>query len=404
MNLIFLGGICAESQKRELNKICLGPVQTAAEALQWNIIKGLEKNIGRRLMILSAYFIGAYPKQCKKIMIKGFKWNKEDHDNAYTIPFLNLKIIQHFSKYYNLIKLFKTLKKEIINGSVTIIIYSAYFPFLMFAKYIKNNYPGINICLVVPDLPEYMGLGSKNIWYHSLTALYTKRKVIELIKYVDCFVLLTEHMNEKINVFNKPYVVIEGMIGPQDSQIILKSEPEKKIILYSGTLQRKYGIIHLLEAFEHIKEDDYMLYICGEGEAKRDIINASQKDKRINYLGVLEREEVLELQRNCTILVNPRQNNEEYTKYSFPSKTMEYLQSGNPVIAYKLDGIPEEYDDYLIYAEGDSAKDLANSLERILNLSNEIRREIGIKGKNFVENEKNYINQTKKILEMFEAI
>ena len=38
--------------------------------------------------------------------------------------------------------------------------------------------------------------------------------------------------------------------------------------------------------------------------------------------------------------VNPRQNNEEFTKYSFPSKTMEYLASGVPVVAYKLDGIP----------------------------------------------------------------
>ena len=49
----------------------------------------------------------------------------------------------------------------------------------------------------------------------------------------------------------------------------------------------------------------------------------------------------------CAVLVNPRPNNEEYTKYSFPSKDIEYLSSGKPTVAFLLDGMPKCYQDFL---------------------------------------------------------
>lgn len=39
---------------------------------------------------------------------------------------------------------------------------------------------------------------------------------------------------------------------------------------------------------------------------------------------------VLKAQSESEILVNPRNDNNEFTKYSFPSKVIEYLGSGTP--------------------------------------------------------------------------
>ena len=50
---------------------------------------------------------------------------------------------------------------------------------------------------------------------------------------------------------------------------------------------------------------------------------------------------------SAAVLVNPRPNNEEYTKYSFPSKDIEYLLSGKPTVAFLLDGMPKCYQDFL---------------------------------------------------------
>ena len=112
----------------------------------------------------------------------------------------------------------------------------------------------------------------------------------------------------------------------------------------------------------------------------------------------------MEWQKQATVLVNPRQNNEEFTKYSFPSKTMEYLSSGIPVVAYKLDGIPDEYDAYIQYVEDDSIESLKKKLIEVCELSDEERQSLGSAGRAFVLTEKNSTIQVKKIVMLIESI
>ena len=123
-------------------------------------------------------------------------------------------------------------------------------------------------------------------------------------------------------------------------------------------------------------------------------------DSRISFLGQLPRNEVIEWQKKATVLVNPRQNNEEFTKYSFPSKTMEYLSSGIPVVAYKLDGIPDEYDQYIQYVADDSIESLKKKLVEVCEMTREERQELGNIGRNFVLMKKNSTIQVRKICEM----
>lgn len=104
--------------------------------------------------------------------------------------------------------------------------------------------------------------------------------------------------------------------------------------------------------------------------------------------------------KKATVLVNPRQNNEEFTKYSFPSKTMEYLSSGIPVVAYKLDGIPDEYDQYIQYVADDSIESLKMKLVEVCEMTREERQELGNIGRNFVLTRKNSTIQVRKICEM----
>ena len=117
----------------------------------------------------------------------------------------------------------------------------------------------------------------------------------------------------------------------------------------------------------------------------------------ISFLGQLPRNEVIEWQKKATVLVNPRQNNEEFTKYSFPSKTMEYLSSGIPVVAYKLDGIPDEYDQYIQYVADDSIESLKKKLVEVCEMTREERQELGNIGRNFVLMKKNSTIQVRKI-------
>ena len=160
-------------------------------------------------------------------------------------------------------------------------------------------------------------------------------------------------------------------------------------IFYTGTLHEKFGVMNLVRAFRTIHSENYELVICGVGDSEEAIKAAAEEDSRIHFLGKLPRDQVLEWQSKATVLVNPRQNNEEFTKYSFPSKTMEYLSSGVPLVAYKLDGIPDEYDPFIHYVKDDSIECLADTLKSVCEMSDSDRAAIGQTGREFVLKEKN---------------
>ena len=201
----------------------------------------------------------------------------------------------------------------------------------------------------------------------------------------------------------KPHIVIEGIASVYNKKTFTNTSTTK-IIFYSGTLHKRFGILNLIEAFKLIPYSNYSLQICGVGDSVDFIKKEEIKDSRIKYLGQLSRDRVLNLQRKSTVLINPRQNNEEFTKYSFPSKTLEYLSSGVPVIAYKLDGIPDEYDAYINYVKDNSIESLKDKILEICQLPDLEREDMGKKGMNFVLKTKNRINQTKKIVDMVNDI
>ena len=244
------------------------------------------------------------------------------------------------------------------------------------------------------DLPEFSA-PARNLVRKIYRNAYNKKAKQSLDSF-DGFVLLTDAMAERMEI-KVPYVVMEGIAGERKELPV--SEKNEKSVFYSGSMNIKYGIGVLLDAFAKIEDPDMKLILCGLGDAEELIKQRAENDPRIKFLGKVAHEKALELQQQATVLVNPRQNNEEFTKYSFPSKTMEYLASGTPVVAYKLDGIPDEYDQYINYAPDDSPETLASTIQRICEMSDNDRAEMGKRARNFVLEEKNNIKQTKRILD-----
>ena len=264
-------------------------------------------------------------------------------------------------------------------------------------KFNKNIIAGC----IIADIPQYVTAnkvkGIKKL-YHT----YQVKKCASLYKYVDRFVLLTDQMAQKLDI-KAPYVVVEGIATTDEISVdngytdMLKND---RYILYSGTLNYKFGIGVLLDAFDKIEDNNLKLVICGFGEAEKLIKEKQMQDNRIVFLGRVDRAKVLSLQKNATVLVNPRQNNEEFTKYSFPSKNLEYLSSGVPLIAYKLDGVPDEYDDIIVYPSDDSSYELSKEIIRICNMSDAERTALGFKARSFVFENKNKVKQAQKIIEL----
>lgn len=407
LDIIFLGGLFPKEKEEDIINNSIVSVQNAANNLQWEFVKGLDENLLKPIKIINSLYIGSFPKRYKKLTIDTYKFHHAPHNSHdINVGFLNLPIIKNFSRYHSLKSYIKKWALNESGETKIVIAYAMTFTFTHILRYIKRINNNIITCLIVPDLPQYM-----NLTYNK-KVIYTLIKDIEikLIKsdtnYIDSYVLLTEYMRDALDV-NVPSVVIEGISTnlfdnvngvPEDNGI--------KTILYSGGLNEKYGVIKLIQAFEKLQEKNYRLIICGYGDAEAYIKKAATRDKRIIFKGLLKREEVLVLQKSATVLINPRPNNEEYTKYSFPSKNLEYLSSGNPLIAYRLDGIPKEYNEYIYFINDDTEESdsLFLTMKEVLEKSDEELKEKGLRAREFVLKEKNSAYQAKKLLNMIVTI
>ncbi len=376
-----------------------GGLSAAANEFQWNVCDGLIECVGNDMEILSALPVGVYPKHYKKILLENREWTYRGVQVS-EIGSINLPIFKQHQREQACYKRIKKWIADTANEKHLIILYSLYAPYLRAISRVVKENESVSALMIVTDLPGEYGLLPRNK-FSAYFAVTTGKEAMELAKELHGFVLLTEDMKYPLKIENKPYVVVEGITKTATSNYGIKYDPTMpKYILYTGTLNKAYGIMHLLDAFTLIKDSEVELWICGTGEAESDIKLCSQRDKRIKYLGFQMKEAVLNLQANAMVLVNPRTTAGEYTKYSFPSKTIEYLASSVPVVMHKLPGIPAEYDDCIVFAEDDSDIALAKALSTVIGWDNETRTAMGRKGKDFVDCNKNPTAQARKIISL----
>lgn len=55
--------------------------------------------------------------------------------------------------------------------------------------------------------------------------------------------------------------------------------------MYTGRLNRRYGLADLLEAFSGMDMASLQLWICGSGEMENEVRAAAQSDRRIRFSG-----------------------------------------------------------------------------------------------------------------------
>lgn len=365
------------------------------------LIDGLNQIEGLEVNLLSLPAIGYFPGRQNewKIGKHDFLW--EDNISAHSVGFLNLPFLKKIWMIWNG---WRYARRILINNPPvnTVIISAADLTVVTVGWLLKKQVKNLHITLILPDLPGFMLNLDKSL--SCILKVYDRLEAFLLSKMLyrfDSFVLLTYQMGQKLKLDekHKPYIVMEGLVGNQSLEEKEKRE-FARAILYTGTLREKFGILNLLKAFEKLDIDDVELWICGSGEAEEFIKKQAYSDKRIKFFGLLAPCKTIELQQRAAILVNPRTSEGEYTMYSFPSKIMEYLASGTPVIMNKLPGIPEEYFGYTFIPDNESVEALANKIQEVMLMSAEARKRIGGQARYFVYTYKNNEIQAKRILDM----
>lgn len=383
--MIFMGPMYRREQENEIQNNIRSGGSNAGTLFQWSLLDGLRENLGEGIGVINALPVGTWPKFYSRLLLPDEKWALDGTD-CRQIGCVNLPFVKQLGRFRRVRKLILPLREE------EVLLCTPYMPFLWA---LEKLHPSNRLTLLVTDLPEYADMhrvGSIQKWLRKIH----NRMIYRHLKRVDRFILLTGQMAGPLGVGDRPCLVMEGIYGS-----VAQPQPAERsrAILYSGRLNARYGLKDLLMAFAQLQDDSAELWICGNGEMEQQIRAAARRDERIRFFGFLPRQEVLALQSRASVLVNPRQNSGDYTKYSFPSKTMEYLASGNPVLMHRLDGIPAEYDAFLHYIPGSTPADLKTAIEEILNTDPELLRRQGREARRFILEQKSARVQTRRILQ-----
>lgn len=402
MNLFFMGLMYPKENYYQISQNCKTGMQNQLDNFQKLILTGLYSNkLIDNISICNCPPVGIYPKHYKKIYIPDF-----EIENGFSMACINLPYIkQVMREKTSFDMLLAWLNASDKNRHV--LIYSMYLPYLKAACKAKQIFKDMHISLIVPDLPADLGLASGRSGI--LSHIEKKRAILalNLCKNVDSFVLLTEHMLEKIpHKDSAKFTVLEG-IAKEDSELLDESlslslfeklgvDKASKKVVYTGTMQKELNIDKLILAFGQDELKDYKLILCGNGKDYKELMDIAKGLSNVYFTGYVPRQDAIIYQSGADLLINPRTPDGLYTRYSFPSKTMEYMLSARPTLCYKLDGIPDEYDPYLNYVD----TTLSEAIHKLLGSSNESLKEKANAARWFVLREKNPLVQSAKIVDL----
>ncbi len=328
-------------------------------------------------------------------------YEKQEIENSikfHYIPFLNIPIIKHICICFY--TLFYVLIWGVKNRKEGYVVFDVLKISMSIAGLCASKIARLKTVGLVTDMPGLM-VGTEGKIFSKLIASINRA----YLKSFSCYVFLTEQMNAVINTKNRPYIVMEGLVDvnlPSASTSIPKSNP--KTMLYAGGLHERYGLKMLVDAFVNLNRNDWQLVIYGNGPYEKELRTIAENNQNVIYRGVAPNEEVVEAEYRASLLVNPRPTTEEFTKYSFPSKNMEYMVSGTPLLTTKLPGMPKEYWEYVYLFDEETTEGYQCKFEEIFSLSDAELSAKGALAQEFVINRKNNTIQADRILQMLNTL
>lgn len=363
-----------------------------------NVALGISEQV--KITGVSLYPIPSYPKYSKV--------RKESHQ--YQIGAFDCKVPSMVSlplvKEYDYgCSAYKAVKHMMRKDEENVILISGLYRSLIRpAKWLKKKF-GLPIIAIVPDLPELMITYRKD--YSKFRSLLNDMDMKRSMSYreaVDGFVVLSSYMNPVVNLHNRPWTILDGLCNLSAIDQIEAADSTDRAILYAGKISRTFGVDKLVEGFLNAKLEGVRLILCGDGDFAPKLREIAKDQQTIEYKGSVSHDIVLALEKSATLLVEPRPVDTEIAKMSFPSKIIEYMASGTPVLVSNIPSFAPEYKDYQ-YRIGDvSAEGIRLALVDVFSHSVEDLQTKGEAARRFVLENKTIQKQCEKVIELINNV
>lgn len=383
MHYLFVGYYVDEKTFTTISEKNINNMSDARQRFEYNLIKGLHEQLGDQIDFISyvptSKELHIPPQSCiEGAVIKHIPIQKDSIQSIISAG-------EQFRRY-----LLEICKQH--RDGLRVIMYAVnpVFEYYLLKYKGKFDIKLITICSEVPKLRRYG---------NSLKSRLKKKILTYFNKQFDGYIFFSAEMKNIIPCAGKPSIVLEGIAPAKRKEVVYG---KKNIIMYAGGLAADNQIPFLLECCKEIPELSEV-WICGVGPDEEKVKQIASTDSRIKYLGRLNNARVLELEEQAKILVNFRSPNEELTKYSFPSKLLEYISSGSLVLSTRLGGIPDEYFNYIIGVNLVKGEVIAQ-ISQIFAMPEHIYIQRCQAAQNFIAKEKNYLKQSERIITLLAQV
>jgi glycosyltransferase involved in cell wall biosynthesis len=361
----------------------------ASEGTNWfqlSLLRGLMEAGLEEAMVVTALPIRTLPVPRLPFVLTK-RWRLDDHIKIIVPGFVNLPpvkpIIVHARLRRAALDLASALRPEVVvaynpaagSGSAA----------LATARRLHLPF----VCIVADfDRPDAQG---------SPLRRYQARWAKHVARHADGMVALSGHAPRDLDIA-RPWIKLDGGLAPGWEQLP-DVVPRERTVVFTGRANSASGIMVLVHSLRLIPDPDVRLVISGRGGLERELRRAAQSDPRITIAGFMDRQSWRRLIASATVLVNPRLSSELENRYNFPSKIIDYLAAGRPVITTLCGDLDPEYLKVTIPLHEETPQALADLLSETLARPAEQLTNLGARGREFVLRERTWERQAKRVYE-----
>lgn len=366
VNVLWLGFAVPDEIAKELFKLDpLPAIQT--HKFGWSFARALRCAFGE-VTLASVCPVQSYPL-VDRLIFRGENFSSRGMDGV-LLGFVNVIVLKHLSRFIACLTTVSLLLRR--RRIEWIFIHGLHTPYLIFG--LISRLFGRRLAIVLTDPPGVLlpTDGKVARWLKKFDAFLVRR----MLAYADVVIALAPDLARCLAP-GRPALVFPGILQSNlieaslalGSRAINKSNSEPFTIVYAGGLSAAYGVDRLVKAVCRFDAGiPVLLKLFGRGDQEDVIRQIAVSDPRIRYGGFVDEEALLPELCSADLLINPRPTSEFFASLSFPSKLIEYIATGRPVLTTRISSIPEDLKNHYYFISDESVEGIREAILKVMQL------------------------------------
>jgi glycosyltransferase involved in cell wall biosynthesis len=168
-------------------------------------------------------------------------------------------------------------------------------------------------------------------------------------------------------------------------------------VVFAGQLSVLNGVTLLIDALKQLDLPNLRVSILGGGEFARQVEEAAANEPRITFHGLATHDKVLEVYESADLLVNLRRTNYQTHRYVFPSKVVECLSTGRPLLTTCTGHAQSDFGEFVFTLHDETPEGLATAIREIAALDPAERTRKGKLAQDYVRENKTWEAHTRRL-------